>query len=91
MAKITANAVQQAKSGQTVLLVAGRGHVRSDIGVPSWLPRDLQPKVAIAKSNKSPEAINLKADRLLTLSGNSSEDQCTQLREQWKNRPAPKS
>ena len=90
MAKITANAVQQARPGQTVLLVAGRGHVRSDIGVPSWLPGDLQPKVAIAKSNQSPEAINLKADKLLTLRGNASEDQCAQLREQWKNRPAPK-
>ena len=90
MAKITANAVQQARPGQTVLLVAGRGHVRSDIGVPSWLPRDLQPKVAIAKSNQSPEAINLKAEKLLTLSGNACEDQCAQLREQWKNRPAPK-
>lgn len=92
MAKITANAVQQlVRSGQTVLLVAGRGHVRSDIGVPSWLPSDLQPKVAIVKADSSPTAINLKADKLLTLRGNASQDQCTQLREQWKSRPAPKS
>ena len=91
MARITANAVQQqARPGQAVLLVAGRGHVRSDIGVPSWLPKDLQPKVAVVQSDKSPEAINLIADKLLTLSGNASKDQCAQLREQWKNRPAPK-
>jgi hypothetical protein len=32
----------------------------------------------------------MKADKQLTLEGNASEDQCQQLRDQWKNRPAPK-
>ena len=91
MAKITAAAVQQqTQAGQAVLLVAGRGHVRSDIGVPTWLPSGLKQKVAIAQSDKAPSAINMKADKLLTLAGNASKDQCAELREQWKSRPAPK-
>lgn len=92
MAKVTATAVQQwSRPGQSVLLVAGRSHVRSDIGVPTWLPKDLRQKVAIAQSDKAPKAINMKADKLLTLAGNASQDQCAQLREQWKSRPAPKT
>lgn len=92
MAKVTATAVQQwSQPGQSVLLVAGRSHVRSDIGVPTWLPKDLRQKVAIAQSDKAPKAINMKADKLLTLAGNASQDQCAQLREQWKSRPAPKT
>ena len=92
MAKVTATAVQQwSRPGQSVLLVAGRSHVRSDIGVPTWLPKDLRQKVAIAQSDKAPKAINMKADKLLTLAGNASQDQCAQLREQWKSRPAPQT
>ena len=90
MAGVTVAAVKNAGPGQTVLLVAGRGHVRRDIGVPAWLPADLKSKVAIAQSDKAQDAINLKADKLLTLTGNPSKDQCAELREQWKNRPAPK-
>ena len=91
MAKVTASAVQQqAQPGQAVLLVAGRGHVRSDIGVPTWLPQGFKQKVAIAQSDKAQAAINMQADKLLTLTGNASKDQCAELREQWKNRPAPK-
>ena len=92
MAKVTATAVQQwSRPGQSVLLVAGRSHVRSDIGVPTWLPKDLRQKVAIAQSDKAPKAINMKADKLLTLAGNASQDQCAQLREQWESRPAPQT
>ena len=92
MAKVAATAVQQwSRPGQSVLLVAGRSHVRSDIGVPTWLPKDLRQKVAIAQSDKAPKAINMKADKLLTLAGNASQDQCAQLREQWKSRPAPQT
>lgn len=91
MAKVSTAAQKLAKPGQSVLLVAGRGHVRSDIGVPTWLPADFKSKVAIAQSDKAQTAITMKADKLLTLAGNASEDQCTQLREQWKSKAAPKS
>ena len=90
MAKVSTAAHKQAKPGQTVLLVAGRGHVRSDIGVPTWLAADFKPKVAIAQSDKAQAAINMKADKLLTLPGTASKDQCAELGEQWKNRAAPK-
>ena len=91
MARVTETAVRElGQPGKSVLLVAGRGHVRSDIGVPTWLPGDFKQKVAIAQSDKAQTAIAMKADKLLTLEGNASEDQCSQLREQWKNRPAPK-
>lgn len=91
MAKVTAAAVQQqSQPGQAVMLVAGRGHVRSDIGVPTWLPENLKQKVAIAQSDKAQSAINMKADKLLTLPGSPSEDQCAKLRKQWSNRAAAK-
>ena len=90
MAKVSTAAHKLAKPGQTVLLVAGRGHVRSDIGVPTWLAADFKPKVAIAQSDKAQAAINMKADKLLTLPGTASKDQCAELSEQWKNRAAPK-
>ena len=89
-----AQAVRKARTGsapgKAVLLVAGKGHVRRDIGVPTWLPADFQQKVAIAQSTNTQAAIHLKADKLLTLAGNASEDQCTKLREQWKNRAVSK-
>lgn len=90
MAKVSTAAKTLAKPGQTVLLVAGRGHVRSDIGVPTWLPADFKSKVAIAQSDKAQTAINMKADKLLTLPGTASKDHCAELGEQWKNRAAPK-
>lgn len=87
-----AQAVQHARSAyaqdKIVLLVAGKGHVRSDIAIPTWWPANLQSKVAIAQSDKAQAAINIKADKLLTLAGNASEDQCAKLREQWKSRAA---
>ena len=91
MARVSETAVRElGQPGKSVLLVAGRGHVRSDIGVPTWLPAEFKPKVAIAQSDKAQTAITMKADKQLTLEGNASDDQCLQLREQWKNKPAPK-
>ena len=91
MTKVTAAAVQQqSQPGQAVMLVAGRGHVRSDIGVPTWLPANFKQKMAIAQSDKAQSAINIKADKLLTLPGSPSEDQCAKLRKQWSNRAAAK-
>ena len=91
MARVSEAALRElGQPGKSVLLVAGRGHVRSDIGVPTWLPAEFKPKVAIAQSDKAQTAITMKADKQLTLEGNASDDQCLQLREQWKNKPAPK-
>lgn len=89
MAKVTAEAARElARQGQSVLLVTGRGHVRSDIGVPTWWPDDFKRKVAVAQSDKAQDAMNMKADLLLTLPGTVSEDPCVNLRVQWKDRPA---
>ncbi|MBV8249869.1 MAG: ChaN family lipoprotein [Comamonas sp.] len=89
MAGVAAAAVRDlAGPGQSVLLIAGRGHVRADIGVPTWLPAGLAAKVAIAQSDKARDATQMKADRLLTLPGSAPEDHCTQLRQQWQGRAA---
>jgi uncharacterized iron-regulated protein len=37
----------QAHAGRGVLLLAGNGHVRRDIGVPVWLPTDLRQRVQV--------------------------------------------
>ncbi|MEX8193817.1 ChaN family lipoprotein [Comamonas guangdongensis] len=89
MAGVAATAVRDlAGPGRSVLLIAGRGHVRADIGVPTWLPAGLSVKVAIAQSDLAPDAGQMKADKLLTLPGSAAEDQCTQLRQQWQDRAA---
>lgn len=91
MATVMSQAVQAAKPGQSVLLVAGRGHSRADIGVPTWLPKNLKPKVAIARAESTQAALSFAADWWQVLPASDTEDPCVKLREQWQKRAAPAS
>jgi uncharacterized iron-regulated protein len=49
-------AVAAVRPGQTVLLVAGNGHVQRDLGVPLHLPTDLVHRVVVALARPEPDA-----------------------------------
>lgn len=76
MAQTVAGARQ---SGQTVLLIAGAGHVRRGLGVPVYLPVDLTSKVLVAQAGSSPSAINLGADAVWETAALPPKDPCAEL------------
>ncbi len=84
MAKAVLDARQ---AGRTVLLVAGFGHVRRDLGVPTWLPPEVTSIVAIAQSGQALEAIKLEANHIHATPALAPHDYCAPLREP--GMPAP--
>lgn len=76
MAQTVAGAYQR---GQTVLLVAGAGHVRRGLGVPVYLPGDLTKKVLVAQSGSAPDAINFGADAVWETAALPIKDPCAEL------------
>ena len=76
-----AQVVQQARQeGRTVLLAAGWGHVRRDLGVPTWLPPDLKTKAAIAQAGQSLEATESEANYIHATPALAPRDHCAELR-----------
>lgn len=51
-----------ARPGKTVLLLAGRGHVERNLGVPQHLPRELNAKTVLLHAGEASNAINTKAE-----------------------------
>jgi len=66
--------------GRTVLLVAGWGHVRRDLGVPTWLPTEFTSKSAIAQSGQAQAAIESEANYIYPTPALPPQDHCAQLR-----------
>lgn len=82
MAKVIRASLQPAK---VVLLVAGGGHVRRDIGVPQWLKGDgLTLKAVIARSGVDTPGSPQQADLYVTTPPLPPRDHCAELRQQWK-------
>lgn len=76
-----AQAVLDARqSGRTVLLVAGWGHVRRDLGIPTWFPADFTSKVAIAQAGKAQTAIESEANHIYPTPALAPRDHCAELR-----------
>ena len=76
-----AQAVQQARQdGRTVLLAAGWGHVRRDLGVPTWLPANFNAKVAIAQAGQARAAIESEANYIHPTPALAPRDHCAELR-----------
>ncbi|CAN7194523.1 ChaN family lipoprotein [Acidovorax sp. LjRoot129] len=71
------------KSGQTVLLIAGGGHVQRSVGVPTHWPADFNSKVALAQAGHAPLAINTEADAVIATPALPAKDHCAELRQQW--------
>ena len=73
--------VQQARQeGRTVLLAAGWGHVRRDLGVPTWLPANFNAKVAIAQAGQARAAIESEANYIHPTPALAPRDHCAELR-----------
>lgn len=88
-ASMAQTAEEAVRPGQTVVLVAGGGHVLRSVGVPTHWPMKLVSKVALAQSGQAPPAIKSDVDTVVTTSVLPAPDACAELREKW--RPAPRS
>lgn len=88
MAEVARAAV---KPGKTVLLVAGRGHVLRGVGIPSWLPEATGAKVAVAQAGETSVAQASDVDWLQKTDALPAKDHCAELREKFRNPPAPRA
>ena len=86
MAQTVAGAHQ---SGQTVLLVAGAGHVRRGLGVPVYLPADLTLKVVVAQAGQGQSAIDSGADAVWKTAALPLKDPCAELQRTLQATPPP--
>lgn len=82
MAQTTVAAVEQAGAGKTVVLVAGNGHVRRDLGVPLYLPKTLAHRVVMAQAG-GPKAAS-PSDAVWLTPPQPPRDYCAELRQQFK-------
>lgn len=88
MAEVARAAV---KPGKTVLLVAGRGHVLRGVGIPTWLPEAAGAKVAVAQAGETSAAQASDVDWLQKTDALPAKDHCAELREKFRNPPAPRA
>ncbi len=100
-ASMARTAQQALRPGQTVLLVAGGGHVLRSLGVPTHWPENLRSKVALARVQQAPSAIKTEvsqaagtgahapadADAVIDTPALPPRDACAELREQWRAAP----
>lgn len=83
MAQTAAQAVRDAGPGKTVVLVAGNGHVRRDLGVPLYLPKDLGHRVVMAQAGAAKDGAT-PADSVWLTPPQPPRDHCAELRQQFK-------
>ncbi|MGQ8877085.1 ChaN family lipoprotein [Delftia sp. NA_296.1] len=88
MAEVARAAV---KPGKTVLLVAGRGHVLRGVGIPTWLPEAAGAMVAVAQAGETSVAQASDVDWLQKTDALPAKDHCAELREKFRNPPAPRA
>lgn len=100
-ASMARTAQQALRPGQTVLLVAGGGHVLRSLGVPTHWPATLRSKVALARVEQTSSAIKTEAfkpagagtivpadaDVVIDTPALPPRDACAELREQWRAAP----
>lgn len=81
MAEVAMGALQ---AGRTVLLVAGNGHVRRDLGVPRYLPAGLGHRVLMAQAGPAQGAseVAAQADSVWASPPRPPVDHCAEMRKQ---------
>lgn len=82
LAQTSVAASEKAGKGKTVVLVAGNGHVRRDLGVPLHLPATLSYRVVMAQAGTPKTA--LPADAVWSTPAQPPRDHCTELRQKFK-------
>jgi uncharacterized iron-regulated protein len=75
-------AVAQLAPGRTVLLIAGNGHVRADLGVPLHLPSGQAHRVVVARAGAAGDRVP--ADAHWDTPALPERDHCAELRERFK-------
>lgn len=70
-------------ASQGVVLVAGNGHIRRDVGVPRWLPLALQSRTVVWSYVEPDSADIARYDRIRVVRPIDREDPCIKLREQF--------
>ncbi|SFD79652.1 ChaN family lipoprotein [Paracidovorax konjaci] len=81
-ASLAQTAAGARRPGQTVLLVAGAGHVRRDLGIPLHWEHDLRAKVVIAQARQEgPPLPAAAADRIVQTPAVPPKDHCAGLRQ----------
>lgn len=79
------------RPGKTVVLVAGRGHVLRGVGISTWLPESAAAKVAVAQAGETSVAHESDVDWLQKTDALPAKDHCAELREKFRNPPAPRA
>lgn len=82
-ASIAAVAQAQLQPGQTVLVIAGRGHVLRSVGIPTWLPAGLRAQVAVAQAQGAAPTPPGDYDWLVQTPAVPAQDHCADLRARW--------
>lgn len=82
-ASLARTAREATRPGQTVLLVAGAGHVLRSLGVPMHWPANIRSKVVVAATDPSSEAIKTEADMIFDTPAPPAKDHCADLLRQW--------
>ena len=77
-------AAQAVIPGKTVVLVAGNGHVREDLGVPLHLPSSVGHKVVMAQAGAPKDASAPPADAVWQTPALPPRDHCAELKQQMK-------
>lgn len=77
-------AVQALIPGKTVLLVAGNGHVRRDLGVPLHLPEGIEAKVVMAQAGEARDTLPPPADAVWPTPALPPRDHCEEFKQQMK-------
>lgn len=79
-ASLARTAEQALRPGQTVLLIAGAGHVWRGLGIPSWLPAHSGYKVAVAQAGQAPDVKKGDVDYVHRTPAIAPKDYCAALR-----------
>lgn len=87
-ASMARTAQEALRPGQTVLLVAGGGHVLRSVGVPTHWPAQVQAKVVLAQAlsaqNAAQSAAVTDTDAVIATPALPPHDACAALRQQWR-------
>ena len=79
-------ALAHLQPNKTVLLLAGKGHVWRNIGIPTWLPQGVSSKVAVAQAKSHATPVPSEYEWLVQTPALPDTDHCQALRERWKQR-----
>lgn len=82
-ARLAQTAIALVQPEKTVVIIAGRGHVLRNIGIPTWLPQQLSYRIAIGQAGKQEQASIEERDWVVQTPDVPFKDHCDSLRQRW--------